>query len=113
MAFLETANGKPNCKQQTAAASIFTHVFGRSSDPKNLVVDIMASKLGPNLQIHRCKPEKGYENKYFLTQHSIFTNYNHAARETAPFVRIVCKISLSFRLSFSLSDMTNYESADF
>ena len=25
----------------------------------------------------------------------------------------VCKISLSFRLSFSLSDMTNYESADF
>ena len=26
---------------------------------------------------------------------------------------IVCKISLSFRLSFSLSDMTNYESADF
>ena len=27
--------------------------------------------------------------------------------------RGVCKISLSFRLSFSLSDMTNYESADF
>ena len=25
MTFLETANSKPNCKQQTAAASIFAH----------------------------------------------------------------------------------------
>ena len=30
MTFLETANSKPNCKQQTAAASIFAHF----KDPK-------------------------------------------------------------------------------
>ena len=27
MTFLETANSKPNCKQQTATASIFAHLI--------------------------------------------------------------------------------------
>ena len=39
MTFLETANSKPNCKQQTAAASIFAHCnFGQS-------IDIVSSQL--------------------------------------------------------------------
>ena len=35
------------------------------------------------------------------------------AQDSLALIGNVCKISLSFRLSFSLSDMTNYESADF